>query len=1054
MATTLLLMIAYILGLRAGAADTVSLSQGVWLFRQAQYVDAEKALLTAVQESPDNEQTHLWLARTQVKLGRLDDSQKTLEAALERLPASADLLYLLGTVFAQEGKTDQAIPCFEKIADQHAGARSMLASLRAGGTGESRTLAEPTPSSAATGSEQQMQGNSPAGTKHPWLSAGVIVAVVVAIILLLVAVVRRWLLQSSGERARTAPAGYGGGDPGADWPQSGRQMTDTQKRPWWKPRTGRRRLPNPSGHRLLPPGEHPSHLTEPATPDARGGSWPEGKQRTLSEPATEAGEGSRERDRESKGVLEPKPEHVPSAESMGVRGPDKTSGSRVNPPCGQESKEAHFSGPAGRGTAGGKEEPSHEVHAAHGQEPQVEYQQKSATAGAGNGADASGAETETPQGQNTSLPPAGVAPHAGAEKPRPQIQGPRSKEPERGPPPGRQVNGKEKPNIQGPHGAESSDGPSSQPAGVQANGTGEAKTEAERLHREEPDRTSSGVRPADAGKAGIQGPHGQRQEHGLSPEPVADGTEKPVRGIKGPHRAESDHATPLDAEAGSEEKHEILEPRGQQSEPGAPPQPEARAVHGDQVRSERPHRKESEQGPAPEERARKTDKTGVQGPRQEEPEEESSRPPTGEQRSGSARKPETTASYERQAGQESESIGRGRTAGADDPSFAAPHAYAGLTITSMSVTPDETRVAFVIGPATAERVSEAALQMCGAYVADAIGWGRWLLRRLLAMGKQTNLHRLPARLTPSSSLRVFSGICANLSWSPDGNCLAFETARSEAGGRETHDVIILRSTGTHKLGGQICHADLASPCWKDATTLVAVRPRRGNQTRSGGHRFNYRDRLFEVPVGGQERHLRLAIPVPGFDRLVHQMHESGFFFAADGLQTADTVPGELGRLYRSILAVSYPTEGAASSAGSDQRINAGRLLRERLCHGGLASRAARREHASDCVAERLLPVSPDCGIWWCDIKSVKGGFIGRTSVLSSKKSIEGMPVRAFLANADESGREAAVFLRNSDEEPAALKGDRQEGCCSCVALAPRTQRVFYTQGVRLLVTEI
>ena len=375
----------------------------------------------------------------------------------------------------------------------------------------------------------------------------------------------------------------------------------------------------------------------------------------------------------------------------------------------------------------------------------------------------------------------------------------------------------------------------------------------------------------------------------------------------------------------------------------------------------------------------------------------------------------------------------------------------------------------MITPTPTTKATHTALDACGVYIVEASGWIKRILRQLTP-GRQEHRHNFPLRIKPYPSRQVFKGICTNLSWSPDGTNLAFEWNRP---GNAQDLVILLNFDRKGKPHGQLLHENLASPCWLDNSMLAAVRPRSWHLQKAT-HRFNYRDQLFLLPVGGElsssryqlkrygdqlfqistdkDMHrLRLAIPTPLFDRLEFNRDEMEFVFMVDGyrkLQADSKRPHQL--CYGSLTVLPSPKCGI-------QRIkphmifNASRLMRRRLCQRDRIICNLKQSGESNLVAKHLLPISRNHVVCWLRIWSLQTNSLVSASLPRVGKLKHGLPSEAFFVTSDKSGSTTTAYFQTPDEELDLIQTGE---LCSSVTTVPPKRRIFYVEGTELLAVNV
>ncbi|MFQ5513131.1 MAG: tetratricopeptide repeat protein [Myxococcota bacterium] len=78
-----------------------------------------EALLHAqLEREPDDREASIWLARTVVHLGRVDEGLATLRRVLDRAPGSLPLYAEIGRILLREKRDFEALKCFEELLDR------------------------------------------------------------------------------------------------------------------------------------------------------------------------------------------------------------------------------------------------------------------------------------------------------------------------------------------------------------------------------------------------------------------------------------------------------------------------------------------------------------------------------------------------------------------------------------------------------------------------------------------------------------------------------------------------------------------------------------------------------------------------------------------------------------------------------------------------------------------------------------------------------------------------------------------------------------------------
>lgn len=377
-----------------------------------------------------------------------------------------------------------------------------------------------------------------------------------------------------------------------------------------------------------------------------------------------------------------------------------------------------------------------------------------------------------------------------------------------------------------------------------------------------------------------------------------------------------------------------------------------------------------------------------------------------------------------------------------------------MAVTFLSLSPDESRLAFVIGPAESGRDEQIPGASWGIYLARSVGMGRRLLRRLLYGRSQ---HRFPARLGPGSGRLLSSGLCSYPAWSPDGKKLAFETTRYEPTDNAKRRLVVLtdlpRPVGT---SDRIVYDDLASPAWVDDTTLIAVR-RCSQLVRKGAlHRFTYRDSLVHVILGEAPRPIAIPIPVPWFDYLRFDREQEVYSFFVHGLETGNVADEHQGRAtWVPIERLgSWPDDlgglGDWSSQQSQLKLGLrtfrGILIR---CWPNSIKSAAVTE--ADLTEAAIYPFSDDWGVILR--KPAAPGKVARRPT-AAEESPRTIVHDAMLLQVSTAAGFVTASDLGLDTQAQPVDVDSERGPCTCICVSPGTGRVFYAKGNRLLLGQV
>jgi tetratricopeptide (TPR) repeat protein len=93
------------MGLAAGAAEAQDVAQGIALYNEGRYAEAEPVLRAAAEAT----EARAYLAATLVRLGRYADAEAQAKATLEAEPAQPVAVRALGEALVKQEKLDEAI---------------------------------------------------------------------------------------------------------------------------------------------------------------------------------------------------------------------------------------------------------------------------------------------------------------------------------------------------------------------------------------------------------------------------------------------------------------------------------------------------------------------------------------------------------------------------------------------------------------------------------------------------------------------------------------------------------------------------------------------------------------------------------------------------------------------------------------------------------------------------------------------------------------------------------------------------------------------------------